>query len=101
MSGLLGWVDRVADVDAAETLGYMAQAAHVETALNIGAASSPTALAAWQTHDPVSVHSAGSIIASIVGQARWEIPELQRQAEQTGFAASIIEAYRTYGCEFP
>ena len=100
MSGLLGWIDRVADVDAAETLGSMAQAAHVETALNIGAASSPTALAAWQTHDPVSVHSAGSIIASIVGQARWEIPELQRQAEQTGFAASIIEAYRTYGLSF-
>ena len=100
MSGLLGWIDRVADVDAAETLGYMAQAAHVESALNIGAASSPTALAAWQTHDPVSVHSAGSIIASIVGQARWEIPELQRQAEQTGFAASIIEAYRTYGLSF-
>lgn len=100
MSGLLGWIDRVADLDAAEALGYMAQAAHVETALNIGAASSPTALAAWQTHDPVSVHSAGSIIASIVGQARWDIPELQRQAEQTGFAASIIEAYRTYGLSF-
>jgi asparagine synthase (glutamine-hydrolysing) len=100
MSGLLGWIDRVADVDAAETLGYMAQAAHVETALNIGAASPPTALAAWQTHDPVSVHNAGSIIASIVGQARWEIPELQRQGEQTGFAASIIEAYRAYGPSF-
>ena len=100
MSGLLGWIDRVADVDAAETLGYMAQAAHVETPLNIGAASSLTALAAWKTHDPVSVHSAGPIIASIVGQARWEIPELQRQTEQTGIAASIIEAYRTYGPSF-
>ena len=100
MSGLLGWIDRVADLDAAEALRYMAQAAHVETALNIGAASSPTALAAWQTQDPVSVHSVGSTIASIVGQARWEIPALQRQAEQTGLAASIIEAYRTYGPSF-
>ena len=100
MSGLLGWIDCAADVDAAETLGYMAQAAHVETALNIGASSSPAAVAAWQTHDPVSVHSARSSIVAMVGQARWEIPELQRQAEQTGLAASIIEAYRTYGPSF-
>lgn len=100
MSGLLGWIDCAANVDAAETMDSMAQAAHVETALNSGASSSPAALAAWQTHDPVSVHSAGTNIAALVGQARWEIPELQRQAEQAGLAASIIEAYRTYGPGF-
>lgn len=100
MSGLLGWIDCAANVDAVETLGSMAQAAHVVTVLNIGASSLPAALAAWQTHDPVSVHSAGSIIAALVGQAHWEIPELQRQSEQTGLAASIIEAYRTYGPSF-
>lgn len=100
MSGLLGWIDYAANVDAAETLDSMVQAAHVETALNIGASSSPAALAAWQTLDPVSVHSSGSIIAALVGQARWESPELQRQAEQTGLAASIIDAYRTFGPSF-
>lgn len=100
MSGLLGWIGCAANVDAVETLDSMVQAAHVETALNIGASSPPAALAAWQTHDPVSVHSAGSIIAALVGQAHWEISELQRQSEQTGLAASIIEAYRTYGPSF-
>jgi asparagine synthase (glutamine-hydrolysing) len=100
MSGLLGWVDCASNVDAAETLDSMAQAANVQTALNIGASSSLATLAAWQTHDSVSVHSAGSIIAALVGQARWEIPELQRQAEQTGLSASIIEAYRTCGPSF-
>jgi len=100
MSGLLGWVDCAANVAAAETLDFMAQAAHVETALNIGVSNPPAAVAAWQTYDPVSVHSAGSVIAALVGQARWEIPEFQLRADQTGLAASIIEAYRTYGPSF-
>jgi len=100
MSGLLGWIGCSANVDAVETLGTMAQAAHVVTALNIGASSTPAALAAWQTHDPVSVHSSGKIFAVLIGQARWELPELQRQSGQTGLAASIIEAYRTYGPGF-
>ncbi len=100
MSGLLGWLGCAAPADAAEILDSMVQAAHVETALSIGASSSPAALAAWQTHDTISVHGTGSIIAALVGQARWDIPELQRQAEQTGLAASIIEAYRTYGSSF-
>lgn len=100
MSGLLGWIDCAADVDAAATLNSMVRAAHIETALNIGASSSQAALAAWQTHNQISMYSAGSIIAALVGQARWENPELQWQAEQTGLAASIIEAYRNYGSSF-
>ena len=100
MSGLLGWIDFAANVDATTTRDLMVQAAHVETAITIGASSLPAALAAWQTHDPVSMHSAGSIIAVLVGKARWEIPELQRQAQQSGLAASIIESYRTYGPNF-
>jgi len=71
MSRLLGWIDYAANVDAAETLDYMAQATHVETVLNIGTSSSPDALAAWQTHDPVSVHSAGSIIAALLAAMFW------------------------------
>ncbi|MGC2048774.1 MAG: asparagine synthase-related protein [Gallionella sp.] len=97
MSGLLGWIGSAANIDAAETLDSMVQAARSETVLNIGISSLQATLAAWQTHDSVSVHSAGPIITAQVGQASWEIPELQRQAEQTGLAASIIEAYRTYG----
>ena len=100
MSGLLGWINCMANVDATETLDSMVHAAHAETALNIGESSLPAALAAWQTHDPVSVHNAASIIAVLLGHARWEIPELQRQVEQPDLAASIIEAYRTYGPNF-
>ncbi len=100
MSGLLGCLGCEANIDAASTLDSMARAAHVEVALNVGASSSPSALAAWQTHDTVSVHGSGPISAALLGQARWEIPDLQRQAEKDGMAASIIEAYRTYGQNF-
>lgn len=71
MSGLLGWIGCAANVDAAEILDSMVQAAHVETALNISASSSPASLAASQTHDPESVHSAGSIIAASLAAMFW------------------------------
>jgi asparagine synthase (glutamine-hydrolysing) len=100
MTGLLGWVGGAANVEVAETLLAMAQAARVKTPLKIGASSSPAAVAAWQTLDAVSVQSVGNLSAALVGQARWEIPELQRQAEQTDLASSVIEAYRTYGPSF-
>ena len=100
MSGLLGWLDGVANVEVAETLGSMAQAARVETTLKIGTSSSLATLAAWQTHDSVSVHVTDTITAALVGQGHWEIPELQRQAEQTSWAASVVEAYRAYGQGF-
>lgn len=100
MTGLLGWVGGTANVEAAETLVAMTQAARVKTPLEMGASSAPAAVAAWQTHDAVSVHSAGSLSVGLVGQARWEVPELQRQAEQTGLASSVITAYRTYGPSF-
>ena len=100
MTGLLGWIDCAANVEAAATLDAMTQAARIKTPLKVGASSSPAVVAAWQTHDAASAHSAGSLIAALVGQARWEIPELQQQAEQTGWAASVIEAYRTYGPSF-
>ncbi|MDP1681745.1 MAG: asparagine synthase-related protein [Burkholderiales bacterium] len=100
MSGLLGWMGGAANVEAAEALNGMAQAARIATPLMIGVSSSTAAVAAWQTHDAVSVHSAGNLSAVLVGQARWEIPDLQQQAEQNGWAASIIEAYRTYGPNF-
>lgn len=97
MTGLLGWIGGAANIEAAATLNALAQAARVETPLKIGASSSSAAVAAWQTHDAVSVHGMGNLSAVLAGQARWEIPELQQQAEQTGWAASVIEAYRTYG----
>lgn len=97
MSGLLGWFGCAESVDAAKALNSMVRAAHVKTELNIGASNSLAALAAWRTYDQVIVHSAGPISAVLVGQAHWDIPELQLQAEQSGLAASIIQAYRTYG----
>lgn len=100
MSGLLGWIGGAAQAEAADTLNGMMQAARVATPLKIGASSAPVAVAAWQTHDAVSVHGANNLSAALVGQARWEIPELQRQAGQTGWAASVIEAYRAYGPSF-
>lgn len=66
MNGLLGWVVCAANADATETLDSMMQAAHVETALNVSASSSPASLASSQTHSPVCVHSAGSIIAALL-----------------------------------
>lgn len=71
MNGLLGWTSCAANVDAAKILDSMVQAAHVETALNISASSSPASFAASQTHDPVSVHSAGSIIAALLATMFW------------------------------
>lgn len=100
MTGLLGWIGGAARVEAAATLDAMAQAAHVATQLKIGASNSLAAIAAWQTHDAVSVHGMDNLSAVLAGQARWEIPELQQQAEQTGWAASVIEAYRIYGPSF-
>lgn len=71
MSGLFGWIVCAANVDAAEILDSMVQVAHVETALNISASSSPASLASSQTHSPVSVHSAGSIIAALLATMFW------------------------------
>jgi type IV secretory pathway TrbL component len=71
MIGLFGWIDCAANADSAEILDSRMQAAHVETALNMSASSSPASLAASQTHDPVSVHGAGSIIVTPLAAMFW------------------------------
>jgi asparagine synthase (glutamine-hydrolysing) len=100
MSGLLGWLVDAAKLEATDILNSMTHAARVETTLNTGITSSPAALAAWQTNDPVSVLGKGAVSAALVGSARWGIPELQRLAEQNGLAISVIEAYHAYGKSF-
>ena len=71
MSGLLNWIGCAANVDTAEIPDSMVQATHVETKLNISASSPPASLAASQTCDSVSVHSAGSIIAAPLAAMFW------------------------------
>ncbi len=100
MTGLLGWINCSGNGDVGGVMNFMAKSARVGTPLEIGSLSTSGAVAAWKTYDRVSVHGAGAISAALVGQARWEIPELQRQAEQTSLAASIIDAYRAYGPSF-
>ena len=97
MTGILGWLDSAANVAPEETLDSMTQAAHINSTLNIAASNVQYSLATWQTYNPAYICKKETTSAALNGQAHWDIPELQKLAEQNGIAASLVEAYRIHG----
>ena len=101
MSAICGWINaRLTEEEKAASLDAMASAC-LRTArpspLIVRSASA--AMIAVDGLVRVSQHQQGDLLVSLLGQARWQSPELAHIADDLGCAAAACRAYQIHGAD--
>lgn len=99
MSAILGWIDANAAGGDAATLATMA-AAHRGGGRVARTVTTPgAAMAVLDGLVGADCHQSGSLLVAVLGEVRFETPELAQHARERGLAAAVARAYDAFGLD--